>query len=130
MSDAPQGGPDSDPRAGRDDLDRRRKAFDTGLQDARKRHEPPAPSARGNAIGTAFRIATEMLAALLVGGVIGWQLDRWLGTDPVLFLVFFALGAVAGMMNVFRYAYRMNREAQGLDDTARRDGDTDRRDRE
>lgn len=64
----------------------------------------------------AFRIATELLAGLILGGVIGWFLDDWLGTKPFLFLVFFALGAAAGMLNVFRYAYRMNRAAQGLDD--------------
>jgi DNA-binding MarR family transcriptional regulator/F0F1-type ATP synthase assembly protein I len=71
---------------------------------------------RGQALGMAFRIATELVAALLVGGFIGWQLDRWLETRPVLFLLFLALGAAAGMRNVFKYAYRMNRLAQGLDD--------------
>jgi len=60
----------------------------------------------------AFKVATEFLAGLLVGGVIGWYLDQWFGTRPVLFLLFFALGAAAGMLNVFRNAYRMNREMQ------------------
>lgn len=60
----------------------------------------------------AFKVATEFLAGLLVGGGIGWYLDDWFGTRPVLFLLFFALGAAAGMLNVFRQAYRMNREMQ------------------
>jgi ATP synthase protein I len=61
----------------------------------------------------AFKVATEFLAGLLVGGAIGWYLDDWLGTRPVLFLLFFALGAAAGILNVIRQAYRMNRELQG-----------------
>lgn len=72
----------------------------------------------------AFRIATELLAGLLVGGVIGWYLDAWLGTSPLMFLLFLALGAAAGTRNVFRFAYRMNRLAQGLDDEADRGRDS------
>jgi ATP synthase protein I len=30
------------------------------------------------------------------------MLDRWLGTWPWLFLVFFVLGSVAGVLNVYR----------------------------
>jgi len=32
----------------------------------------------------------------------GWLLDRWLGTKPWLMIVFFFLGAAAGIMNVYR----------------------------
>jgi ATP synthase protein I len=45
-----------------------------------------------------------------VGGGIGWLLDRWLGTLPLFLLVFFVLGAVAGLLNVFRAAKQMNRD--------------------
>ena len=34
----------------------------------------------------------------------GFVLDRWLGTSPWLTLVFFMLGAAAGMRNVIRVA--------------------------
>ena len=33
-------------------------------------------------------------------------LDRWLGTTPFLLIVFFFLGAAAGMLNVYRTATR------------------------
>ena len=34
----------------------------------------------------------------------------WLGTLPLFLLVFFVLGAVAGLLNVFRAAKQMNRD--------------------
>lgn len=63
--------------------------------------------ARGSALGTAFRITTELIAGLVVGGFIGWQLDKWLDTSPVFLLVFFVLGAAAGILNVIRTAWSM-----------------------
>ncbi|WP_436642931.1 AtpZ/AtpI family protein [Microbaculum sp. FT89] len=114
MNEAPESGPGTvKPAASPADLDGRRKALGASLEGARRRHEPPPEtSARGSALGTAFKIATEFVAGLLVGGGIGWYLDYWLGTRPFLFLLFLALGAAAGFMNVFRQAYRMNRDMQ------------------
>lgn len=128
MSDAPRTGPGSvDPAAKPADLDGRRKALGASLEGARRRHEPPPEvSARGSALGTAFKIATEFVAGLAVGGGIGWYLDQWLGTRPFLFLLFLAFGAAAGFMNVFRQAYRMNREAQAEADGKTKVGDAGR----
>jgi len=53
-------------------------------------------------IGFGLRVGVELLAALVVGGGIGWLLDGWLGTKPWLFLVFFILGFAAGILNVYR----------------------------
>jgi ATP synthase protein I len=64
------------------------------------------------AAGWVFRLSVELAAGLLVGGVIGWALDRWLGTKPLMLIVFFLLGATAGIYNVVRAAMRLNREAQ------------------
>ena len=50
----------------------------------------------------AMRIGVEMVATLIVGGGIGLLLDRWLGTTPWLMLVFFILGAAAGLVNIYR----------------------------
>jgi ATP synthase protein I len=56
------------------------------------------------AMALAGRIATEIVAGVAVGGGIGWLLDRWLGTSPLLMIVFFFLGAGAGMLNIWRMA--------------------------
>lgn len=60
--------------------------------------------------GFAFRIGVELVSALLVGAGIGWLLDRWWGTEPFLLLIFFFLGAAAGLLNVFRAAREMQKQ--------------------
>ncbi len=45
-----------------------------------------------------------MVSAVIVGFIIGWLLDNWLGTNPWLKIVFILLGAAAGMLNVYRLA--------------------------
>lgn len=66
----------------------------------------PPPNA--SALGMAMRVGVELVAGLAVGGGIGWLLDGWLGTSPFLLLLFFLLGAAAGMLNVYRMALRLN----------------------
>ena len=55
-----------------------------------------------------MRIGVELVAGLVVGGGIGWLLDRWLGTMPAMLILFFFLGAAAGIVNVFRTVRQMN----------------------
>lgn len=105
-------------------IDKRLEDLDKHLGDAKKR-QPKTDDAerRGNAMGIAFRIATELLAGVLVGGFVGWQLDIWLETTPVLLLVFFVLGAAAGILNVMRSAYRMQSDAAGAEKGSKQSGD-------
>ena len=89
--------------------------FAARLQGVRKTHLEPAPvSNRSSSIGIAFRLSTELVAGLVVGGGMGWLLDRWLGTAPWLLLIFFFLGVAAGIMNVFRTAKQLSAQS-GLD---------------
>ena len=62
---------------------------------------------RGTFMGNAFKLGTELVAAVAVGTIIGFILDSWFGTKPWLILIFFFLGAAAGMLNVIRAANRM-----------------------
>ena len=52
----------------------------------------------------AIRIGTELVAALAIGVGIGYFLDYWLDTKPWFLVVFFFLGAGAGVLNVYRAA--------------------------
>ena len=51
-----------------------------------------------------FRLSTELVAGVVVGALIGWVLDRWLGISPWGLIVFLLLGFVAGVLNVMRAA--------------------------
>lgn len=53
-------------------------------------------------MGVGFKIATELLAALVVGVGMGWLLDDWLGTKPWMLILFFFLGSAAGVLNVYK----------------------------
>ena len=61
-------------------------------------------------IGNAFKLGTELVAAVGVGTIIGFILDSWFDTKPWLIIIFFFLGAAAGMLNVIRAANRMQKE--------------------
>ena len=65
---------------------------------------------RGSFMGNAFKLGTELVAAVGVGTIIGFILDTWFGTKPWLIIIFFFLGAAAGMLNVIRAANRMQKE--------------------
>ena len=58
-------------------------------------------------LGIAFKMSTEMVAAVLVGTIIGFILDNWFGTKPWLILIFFFVGVIAGILNVVRTAKSM-----------------------
>ncbi len=96
------------------------------LRAARAKGEPPGGngngrSGRSNAsgLGLGMRIAVELVAGVMVGVGIGWALDRWLGTAPLLMVLFLFLGGAAGVMNVYRAAKGMD-ESVGLGQAQRR----------
>ena len=84
--------------------------FKTRLKIAKSKIENLAKSdelKRGRFMGNAFKLGTELVAAVAVGTIIGFILDNWFGTKPWLIIIFFFIGAAAGMLNVVRVAKRM-----------------------
>lgn len=93
--------------SGEDDLERRREQLaakidvrETAEEAARQRAE--RSSMTGYAV--AFRLSTELVAGVLVGAVIGYLIDLWLGISPWGLIVFLLLGFAAGVLNVLRSA--------------------------
>ena len=64
---------------------------------------------KGVFLGSAFKLGTELVAAVIVGTIIGFILDSWFDTKPLLIIIFFLFGAAAGILNVFRAAKRMQK---------------------
>jgi ATP synthase protein I len=60
----------------------------------------------GKAMGTGFRVTSELVAGVLVGGFLGWWIDHWLGTKPFAFLIMLLVGMVAGFWNVYKIAMK------------------------
>ena len=85
-------------------------------QEKGARRAPPSQS------NIAFRFATELVAALIVGGGLGWGVDWLFGhfgihTRPAFLVVFFVLGIAAGIRNVMGAAKELNAEiARGQSD--------------
>jgi len=86
-------------------------SFEDRLQAARRRQglDPPPPDPSGgagketpSALGIGLRVGVELVSALVVAVAIGWWLDKWLHTSPVLLAVFVLLGGAAGVANVWR----------------------------
>jgi F0F1-type ATP synthase assembly protein I len=50
----------------------------------------------------AMELPFVLVAAILLGGAIGFFLDRWLHTKPVLMLIMGGFGFVAGVRDVLR----------------------------
>ena len=65
---------------------------------------------KGSFMGSAFKLGTELVAAVGVGTIIGFILDSWFDTKPWLIIIFFFLGTAAGILNVIRTANRMQKE--------------------
>ena len=55
-----------------------------------------------------MKISTELVAAVVVGTTIGFLLDNWFGTKPILTICFFFMGVAAGILNVIKSAKRMH----------------------
>ncbi|MCU0837237.1 MAG: AtpZ/AtpI family protein [Rhodospirillales bacterium] len=87
--------------------------LDARLKRLRQEQEPhgkfKAISQPASGLGAAWLIAAHLVTGLAVGAGIGYLLDDWWGTKPAMMIVFFVLGGVAGMRNVYRTAQGMAR---------------------
>ena len=89
------------------------KEISTRLKIAKKNVRELRNKNRGSnvtSIGKALKISTELVAAVVVGSTMGFLLDNWFDTKPLLTICFFILGVSAGILNVFRSAKRMQKK--------------------
>lgn len=98
---------DAELKARLDSLSGAIKAEKTHIEDERKTAAATTPAVGlGKAMGTGFRVTSELVGGVLVGGFIGWWIDRWLGSSPFGLLIMLMIGMVAGFWNVYRIAMR------------------------
>ncbi|NOS82207.1 MAG: hypothetical protein E8D46_03315 [Nitrospira sp.] len=68
---------------------------------------PPSQDPLYAGLGQAVRIATDLLAALIVGGGLGWACDRYLfDSTPWGMAGGLVLGIITGIRNAYRSSQR------------------------
>jgi len=108
------------------EADRRRiDELDARLRAARGTVEKPRQSSGIGGVshrqtGVAYRVLVDMIAGLLVGGVLGYWLDRWLGSAPFALVAGLLVGFVAGAYNAWRAIRVYSDAAAKGDDEGRR----------
>jgi ATP synthase protein I len=102
-----------------DDLNKRIAEAQEKL-DARTR---PSPASTGKGMGLGFKMASDLVAAVVVGSILGWGLDALFGWSPWALLTGLMLGFAAGVRNVVRTANQANAEAANVTEAAERDRD-------
>ena len=88
------------------------KEISTRLEIAKKKIKTKQIKSNGSnaaSLGKALKISTELIAAVAVGTIIGFILDNWFDTKPWLTIVFFFMGATAGILNVIKSAKKMQK---------------------
>ena len=89
------------------------KNISTRLEIAKKNIKKDEEKNKGSnaaSLGKALKISTELVAAVVVGSTIGFLLDNWFDTKPLLIICFFFMGVAAGILNVFRSAKKMHKK--------------------
>lgn len=79
-----------------------RRIRDAQEKQARQEGQNPADGSSKRNSASALRLATDLVAALFVGGLLGHGLDRWLGTKPWFMVVFLFAGFAAGFMSIYK----------------------------
>jgi ATP synthase protein I len=57
--------------------------------------------------GMAMTLGTLFISYVAAGGILGYYMDKWWGTTPWMFLLFFTLGIGGAIYNVFKMAARL-----------------------
>lgn len=66
-----------------------------------------------------------MVAASFIGLFIGVSLDKWLGTNPWMTLIWLGIGIIAGFRNIFILTRRGMRELEKEEEKDQKDNGSD-----
>ena len=91
-----------------EDLETRLKIAKSKLQNKNTKDN----GEKGIFLGNAFKLGTELVAAVAVGSIIGFILDNWFGTKPLFIILFFLFGSAAGIYNVIKTAKKMQQNKE------------------
>ncbi|HEX9759871.1 MAG TPA: AtpZ/AtpI family protein [Candidatus Acidoferrales bacterium] len=87
--------------------------------------KPPRRTPYSRQFGMVMELPFALVSAVLVGGGIGYFLDRWLGTSPFLMLILGGLGFYAGLREVMRRLDHAQGKRSGNESGERKPGGHD-----
>lgn len=120
-------GPDSGAQRAKDAA--RLRDLERKLAQMAPKEQGPSPLAGHDKAHIAWRMVIELVTGLGIGFGIGYGLDLWLGTTPILLVVFIFLGFAAGIKTMLLTAGELNRPGPpGTDQPAGRAAETNERD--
>ncbi len=70
---------------------------------------PKLPTVR---MGRGFEAAWEAALSIVLGAVLGIYGDRWLGTSPILMIVFLTLGAIVAFRRLIAFGKHAAKDAE------------------
>ena len=89
------------------------KEISTRLEIAKKNISSSDKNSEGSnaaSMGKALKISTELIASVVVGSIMGFLLDNWFDTKPLLIICFFFMGVASGILTVFKSAKKMQKK--------------------
>ena len=87
----------TDPR----NLNKRVKKLEEKLNKASEKYAPKAnENNTGN--GSVIKILTELISGVAVGAILGYFLDKYFNTTPLLLVALMLLGMAGAMLNIYR----------------------------
>jgi len=94
-------------------LEQRRRLLEAELASKRvddRKEEAREASAEQSRKGyaQAMKLSSEFISAIVVGAVLGWLFDHFVGTTPWGLIVLLLLGFCAGVLNVLRAAGKVS----------------------
>jgi F0F1-type ATP synthase assembly protein I len=95
-----------------------------GGKEASSGNDPGIPGA----MNFGLRAGAQFVSAVMVGGGLGWAIDRWLGTSPFGMLILMVLAFIGAMVNVWLMMSRAVTVAEASNGAAAGNGITDKTD--
>ncbi len=92
-----------------DDLDKRIAEAQAELK---AQQQPSEGMQQAKGMGLGFKMASDFVAAVIVGAVLGWGLDALFGWSPWALIVCLLLGFVTGVRNVVAAANEANKASE------------------
>ena len=87
------------------DDDPKLQKLDAELKAARNEYEKdynPKPDANEEGMNIGARAGTELVGAIIGGGLIGYAIDSYFDTSPIFLISCFLLGVATGFYNIYK----------------------------